>query len=299
MKRSSLLQAWRRLGRSDTKKQNRPRRSSRQLLLEKLADRQLLTGLATHYLDDAAAVSVEWAAADIVEPQLAAPSPSGQAILGADGNFELASTPDQDSDLTLSFQINGGAALTRSRTVQLAITASSTNSQVTQMRFAINSQAEEKYSTWEPFATTKALTLPSWQGTNWVNVQVRDRAGNVRLAYRSIVLDTLAPTVSFSINGGAALTNSRTVNLALTATDATSGVAEMRFAINSQAEERYSAWEPFAATKTLTLPNWQGTNSINVQVRDRAGNVRLAYRSIVLDTLPPTVADPAVLRLTP
>jgi len=191
---------------------------------------------------------------------------------------------------TVSFEINDGAALTKSRAVQLEITSSSDNGEVTQMRFAINGQAEENYGVWEPFATTKTLTLPSWQGTNWINVQVRDKAGNVGFAYRSIALDTVAPTVSFSINGGVALTNSRTVNLALAATDATSGVAEMRFAINSQAEERYSGWEPFAATKTLTLPNWQGTNWVNVQVRDRAGNVRLAYASIVLDTVSPTVS---------
>ncbi len=41
-------------------------------------------------------------------------------------------------------------------------------------------------------------------------------------------------------------------NLALAPT----GVpTEMRFAIDGSAEDRYSAWEPFAATKTLTSPN--------------------------------------------
>jgi len=200
---------------------------------------------------------------------------------------------------TANLQINQGAAMTNSRIVSLALTAADANSGLAEMRFAINGQAEEKYSAWEPFAATKALTLPNWQGTNWVNVQVRDRAGNVRLAYRSIILDTVAPTVSFNINGGVALTNSRTVNLGLTATDATSGVADMRFAINSQAEEKYSAWEPFATTKTLTLPNWQGANWVNMQVRDRAGNVRFAYRSIVLDTVAPTVAQAALAADSP
>ncbi|MCU0871890.1 MAG: FG-GAP-like repeat-containing protein [Pirellulaceae bacterium] len=98
-------------------------------------------------------------------------------------------------------------------------------------------------------------------------------------------LTVSAPGVSVSINGGATVTKSRTVNLALTPTGAPT---EMRHAIDGQTEDRYSAWAPFAATKTLTLPNSQGSHSIYVQVRDAMGRIGLANGSIALDTVAPS-----------
>jgi hypothetical protein len=135
-----------------------------------------------------------------------------------------------------------------------------------------------------PFEDTASVTLPSWQGTNYVNVQVRDRAGNTYWAYDSIGLDTRAPQVTLQIDGGAHVTRSREVMLSLSALDATSGPAEMRFAVNGFSEDKWSEWQPFATTASLTLPNWQGTNYVNAQVRDRAGNIGFAWDSIILDT---------------
>ena len=199
-------------------------------------------------------------------------------------------------DLTpplVSFEINDRATSTNSPLVNLALTASDATSGAAEMRFAINSLAESAFTVWEPFAASKTLALPKWDGTNYVNVQVRDNSGNVGFAWQSIVLDTAAPNVGVQINGGAGRqTNSPTVSVALTTADATSGVAEMRFAINSLAETTFSAWEPAGATKALTLPTWEGVNYVNVQVRDEAGNVGFAWNRILLN-LPPTVAQPA------
>jgi len=194
---------------------------------------------------------------------------------------------------TANVEINGSADFADSRTVDLTIAATDVTSGPAEMRFAVNSLAESKYSDWESFSPTTTLTLPNWQGTNYVNVQVRDTAGNVAFAWDSIVLDTAAPAADIEINSGAASTGSRTVELAIAATDAISGPAEMRFAVNSLAESKYSDWESFSSSKTLTLPNWQGRNYVNIQVRDGAGNVAFAWDSIVLDTRPPTIVNPA------
>jgi hypothetical protein len=98
-------------------------------------------------------------------------------------------------------------------------------------------------------------------------------------------LDTASPTGSLVINDGAAVTTSRQVTLKIDAKDGLSGVAEMRFAVNRTDDAGFGPWVDFATTFELTLPNYQGTNYVNLQLRDHAGNIRRwIWDSIILDT---------------
>jgi hypothetical protein len=119
-----------------------------------------------------------------------------------------------------------------------------------------------------------------------VNVQLRDRAGNIRRwIYDSIILDTIAPTGSIVINGGDAVTNTREVTIDLSAFDALSGVTEMRFSVNKTDDASFGDWQPFTSQKPLTLPDYPGTNYVNVHFRDAAGNIRRwVWDSITLET---------------
>jgi hypothetical protein len=95
-----------------------------------------------------------------------------------------------------------------------------------------------------------------------------------------------APTGTVTINNDAATTNNRAVTLTLSATDGTNPVATMRFSWDGV---NFYAWEPYATTRSATLPAGDGTKTIFVRFADTAGNVSLVYQdSIVLDTTAPT-----------
>ncbi len=187
-----------------------------------------------------------------------------------------------------SFTINGDAALTNSTFVNLQIYASDSGSGLNVMSYAINSTDPSAFSAWEPVAASKNITLPNYQGPNYVNIKIRDKAGNETFVWKSIVLDTVPPSGTAVMNGGAEFTTSGIVTANLSFTDAISGLSQMRFSKGNT--EPWSDWEPYAAQKTFD--NWgsDGTRWMNVQVKDVAGNMRTVFDSIVLDSTPPAAS---------
>jgi len=98
-------------------------------------------------------------------------------------------------------------------------------------------------------------------------------------------LDKTAPTGSITINDEATYTNTTSVRLTLSATDATSGVAEMCF---SNDNTTYTDWQTFTTSKSWTLQEGDGTKTVYVQYRDNAGLISLTYKdTIILDTTKP------------
>jgi hypothetical protein len=106
--------------------------------------------------------------------------------------------------------------------------------------------------------------------------------------------DTVNPTGSILIDGGAETTSVTTVILTLNARDmgtTSSGVAWMRFREGTV----WTSWEAYQQTRTWTLTNLKGVRKVEVEFRDRAGNVSpVASDSIQFE--PPA---PKVLRITP
>jgi hypothetical protein len=90
------------------------------------------------------------------------------------------------------------------------------------------------------------------------------------------LIDTVVPVVtSATINGGAALTTSLNVTVANVSSDAHSGLNEIRY---SSDNATWSAWAPYAASSPYNLSSNggntnEGTKTVYVQVRDRAGNI--------------------------
>ena len=172
-------------------------------------------------------------------------------VLGnASGNFTdtiiLDTTPPSGS-----ISINAGAAYTNSTSVNLTLSATDAGSGVSQMQFSNDGSS---WSGWEAYTTSKAWTLTSGDGTKTVYVQYRDVLGNASGNFTdTIILDTTAPSGTISINGGAAYTNSTSVNLTLSATDAGSGVSQMRFSNDGSS---WSGWEAYATSKAWTLTSW-------------------------------------------
>jgi len=188
---------------------------------------------------------------------------------------------------TGTLAINGGAPYAKDVAVSLSlIYEDGTGSGVARMRFS-NDGAD--WSAWETVAATKGWTLAAGDGEKTVYVQFSDVAGNVSGSVSAgIFLDTVAPTGSVAINGGASFTNSAevTLNLAASDPDPASGVDVMRF---SNDGTTWSSWQSLAAGTTWTLAAGDGAKLVRAQFRDKAGNPFTASSaSITLDTAGPS-----------
>jgi len=178
--------------------------------------------------------------------------------------------------------INDGATYTTTTTVTLTLSATDVTSGIAEMRF---SNDNTTYTEWQTYTTSKSWTLQEGDGTKTVYVQFKDQAGLISTNSDTIVLDTAPPSGSVTIAGGATYTNSTSVTLTLSANDATSGIAQMRF---SNDNVTWSDWEPYATSKTWTLPVGDGLKGVTVQYRDNTGLVSSYSDSIILDTTKPT-----------
>jgi FtsP/CotA-like multicopper oxidase with cupredoxin domain len=194
----------------------------------------------------------------------------------------MLTTPPPTGTIT----INGGAALTRSASLTLSLTAASVASTVTQMQIS-----KDNGATWaalEPYSGSKTL-LPLPDGVQTIGVQYMDALGNLSPAYfSSITIDTVGPTGNIVINGGAAATNSASPTLTLTAADP-SGVTQMQF--SKDGGSTWSTPEPFAGTRTIynLSPAGDGLKTVSVRFIDAAGNSSASYSaSILLDTTAPS-----------
>ncbi|PIZ10944.1 hypothetical protein COY54_00935 [Candidatus Falkowbacteria bacterium CG_4_10_14_0_8_um_filter_41_36] len=144
-------------------------------------------------------------------------------------------------------------------------------------------------ASWEPYASTKSLTVSDGEGSKTVYAKYRDYAnyeGSVLSA--TTVLDTSAPTGSISINGGATATNNRATTLTLAATDTISSVTHMK--LSESASFTGASWESYATSKSFTVSTGDGTKTVYAKFKDAAGNESTAYTdTITLDTMKPTI----------
>ncbi len=109
--------------------------------------------------------------------------------------------------------------------------------------------------------------------------------------------DTLSPTGTVSVNGGAASTSAAAVTLSVTATDPApaSGVTQMRF---SNDGATFSAFQPYATSAAWTLTSGDGTKTVYAQFKDADGNESAVVSDTITLALPDTSA-PTVTKTTP
>ncbi|MCE5204311.1 MAG: cell wall-binding repeat-containing protein [Actinomycetia bacterium] len=135
-------------------------------------------------------------------------------------------------------------------------------------------------------ATCTAAFTDVSDGEWYFRIRAVDGAGNWGSATgRKIRIDTTPPDAMFVLEGGAEWATSTVVSCESTATDAHSGVSQMRFTSGST----QTAWMPYAASYDLELGAGEGTRSVTAEFKDAAGNVRSASDAIKVDTAPPTI----------
>jgi parallel beta-helix repeat protein len=183
-----------------------------------------------------------------------------------------------------SIIINNDDTYTTSTSVTLTLTATDATSGVYQVRYSNDGVWDTE--PWEDFSATKPWTLIAGDGTKTVYYQIKDNAGLISDTYSdTIILDTAPPTGTITINDNATYTTTTTVTLTLSATDETSGIAEMRF---SNDNITYTEWQPYATSASWTLQDGDGTKTVYVQFRDQAGLISTYSDTIILDTNPPS-----------
>ncbi len=201
------------------------------------------------------------------------------------GNWSQAYTDTIVLDTTQAtgtVTINWGAAYTNSTNATLSLTCNDALSGCSEMQFSNGGM----YSPPEPYNQSKTWILAQGDGLKTVYARFKDAAGNWSQGYTdTIVLDTVAPTGTITIDRGHAYANSTTVALSLTCSDNASGCAYMKF---SNDNATYSSPEPYSASKTWTLLSGDGTKTVYVKFQDGAGNWSTYYTdTITLDTTAP------------
>jgi len=118
-------------------------------------------------------------------------------------------------------------------------------------------------------------------------VSPQDAAGNMgEWRFVNLTVDTTPPTGTMTIEGSN-ITTMTWVSVILTASDATSGVEEMRFSTDGF---EWTEWEAYEHYSQVTLSPGDGMKAVYAQLRDVAGHVSVdpIADTVILDTKGPT-----------
>ena len=171
--------------------------------------------------------------------------------------------------------INDGAAYTNQLTATLNISATDVSG-VGYMRFADNVSPS---GAWLTYTSAYPWVLPAGDGVKTVIGQAQDILGNISEPITdTILLDTVPPTGTITINGGAAQTESLDVALTLSATDEGSGICDVQLRNGGEA---WGAWQTFSPALNWTLAG-KGVQTVEVHFRDCVGNTSAAVSDSIL-----------------
>ncbi len=186
--------------------------------------------------------------------------------------------------------IAGGAAYIQSSSVTLGLSATDTNGTVTDME--VRNDNSSFTGAWQSYATSLAWTLSTGDGTKNVYVRYRDNSGQISSVTitDSIILDTTPPTGTVTIAGGAAYTQSASVTLTLSASDASGTVTHMEVRNDTGFTGN---WQAYATSLPWTMATGDGAKNVYVRYRDNSGIISNATitDSIILDTINPTISS--------
>ena len=128
---------------------------------------------------------------------------------------------------------------------------------------------------------------PLTDGVWYFHIRAQDNEGNLgAMAHSMVRVDAAAPAGTMAIAGGTASTSEVEVTIDSSVADAHSGMGEMR--ISADGGTTWGEWVPYAAERTVMLPEGDGEKTVAVEYRDTAvpPNVRQITDTITLSTLP-------------
>ena len=185
-----------------------------------------------------------------------------------------------------SIALAGGTSATAMRTVDATLAAQRWQRDVQDMRFSADGV---EWSAWEPFAATKSLSLDGDDGLKTIRAQFRDSAeAPSPVAADDILLDTTAPSTSDDADADWHRTD---VTLALSPSDAGSGVASTHYAVDGG---------PTLDGTSVLVPapvdhSNDGAHTVEYWSVDAVGNTESPAKScqVRIDTTAPETTDDA------
>lgn len=192
--------------------------------------------------------------------------------------------------------INNGAAFTLSPSVNLKLSATdpAPGTGVSKMRF---SNDGVNWTAWQTYATNKAWTFTSTNGTKTIRVQYKDNAGNPSaVAKDTIVLDTAAPSApvikrpannSYDTNGIIAFSGTAEANSTVKISEGTA----LKATVRASSTGNWSARLDGVA---------EGRHTYSAKAKDAAGRVSAASNAVtvVVDKTKPKAGPLAYHNLT-
>lgn len=183
---------------------------------------------------------------------------------------------------TAEVLINNGNYYTNNANVAVEITPDAGVNDIAFVRYRINGSTP----TTIPYTNSFSINVGNTNEVKVIDVTLIDGVGNNSPVYSSsITLDTVAPTGTVAINGGAAYATTVGVTLSFTLGAGVTDVVGVQFSNDSLT---WSAEQAYSPSMSYTLSAGDGSKTIYVRFIDRAGNIGTAQASIILDTEPPT-----------
>jgi hypothetical protein len=180
--------------------------------------------------------------------------------------------------------LNDGDPFTNMLLATATLTASDATSGLNRMR--ISDSDDFTGASWQTVKETFTWPLPSGDGTKTVFVQLRDVAGLVSTIDATIILDTVPPEGTVSIDGVDDYSGFSDVELDIDMRD-DFGLDMMM--VSADAEFTDAIWVPYSTVYPWDLGNDDGQVTVFVRVSDLAGNIFTASVSTILDTTPAEV----------
>lgn len=137
-------------------------------------------------------------------------------------------------------------------------------------------------------STNGPPTITSEGANNTIEYWSTDNHNNEETPHKTlqqIKLDKITPTGSITINNDNAYTDSTSATLQLTASDATSGISQIRYSRDGVWDTEQ--WQAFSDTREWILDQGDGTKTVYYQIKDTAGLTSAYSDTIILDTTPP------------
>jgi hypothetical protein len=171
---------------------------------------------------------------------------------------------------TGTIKINNDAQYTNSTSVTLNLSATDSSSGMgtgSQMQF---SNDGTNWSTPEAYATTKAWTIVSGDGTKTVYVKFKDVAGNWSQAYSdTIILDTIAPQITNTTPlDKATFYITDTITVTCIVNDIDASLLEYQFLIDGAIKQ---PWSSASSYSWIASSQDKGSHNIRIEARDAGG----------------------------
>jgi hypothetical protein len=209
-------------------------------------------------------------------------------LAGNEASTSATIVLDRTAPAATAVHIDGGATFSQTGIVDLVLEAVDTGSGMASVRISndpgFGSALDIPWPAGAPSVTREDWPLAAGEGLRTVYARFFDQVGHFTDSAASIVVDTVAPTGTVRIDGGATYATALAVTLAFTADSDVTGIA----VANEMLDCATTTYQAFTSTLAWSLAEGaDGPRTVWACFRDAAGHTASASAGILLDTTPP------------